>query len=147
MSLQRLSGGHHLDMRPSYFVILLCVHSLSYPKTSQDSVEVDQHARVVMTFTLVNKNKNTKKIRVHQVRKILMHTCKLTTCKATIYRGSFLFVQAFVRFSAGEKEIFYVTKHDSKTGDYSFELDVSEAAADFGSLSDTYSMVRVCNIT
>ena len=50
-------------------------------------------------------------------------------------------IQAFVRFSAGDKEIFYVTKHSGESGDYSFELDVSEAAVDFGSLSDSYAMV------
>lgn len=34
-----------------------------------------------------------------------------------------------------------MTKHNSGTSDYSFELDVSEAAVDFGSLSDSYTMV------
>ena len=53
----------------------------------------------------------------------------------------FRWIQAFIRFSAGDKEIFYVTKYNSGTGDYSFELDVSEAAADFGSLSGSYTMV------
>lgn len=53
----------------------------------------------------------------------------------------FVFFQAFVRFSAGDKEIFYVTKHSTETGDYSFELDVNEAATDFGSLSNSYAMV------
>ena len=34
-----------------------------------------------------------------------------------------------------------MTKYDSESGDYSFELDVKEAAADFGSFSDSYVMV------
>ena len=46
-------------------VSIIC--SLSYPGTSKDLLEVDQHSRIVMTFSLVNKNKNTKKVRVHQV--------------------------------------------------------------------------------
>lgn len=46
------------------------MHSLSYPGTSKDLLEVDQHSRIVMTFSLVNKNKNTKKVRVHQVRSL-----------------------------------------------------------------------------
>ena len=60
------------------------------------------------------------------------------------------FIQAFVRFSAGDKEIFYVTKHSTETEDYSFELDVNEAATDFGSLSDSYTMVghlHLSNVT
>ena len=59
---------------------------------------------------------------------------------ARLYSSS---VQAFIRFSAGDKEIFYVTKYSSETGDYSFELDVNEAAADFGSLSGSYAMVTI----
>jgi hypothetical protein len=51
--------------------------------------------------------------------------------------------QAFVRFSIGDKEITYVTKHSTDTGDYSFELDVNEAATDFGSLSNSYAMVSL----
>ena len=55
-------------------------------------------------------------------------------------------IQAFIRFSAGDKEIFYVTKHNTETGDYSFELDINEAASDFGSLSDSYAMVGCLSV-
>ena len=34
-----------------------------------------------------------------------------------------------------------MTKHNAEAGDYSFELDINEAAADFGSLSNSYAMV------
>lgn len=56
-------------------------------------------------------------------------------------------LQAFVRFSVGNKEITYVTKYSTDTGDYSFELDVNEAAADFGSLSNSYAMVSLENLS
>ena len=55
--------------------------------------------------------------------------------------NNYFLLQVFVRFSVGDKEIYYVTKHSTETGDYSFELDVNEAATDFGSLSDSYAMV------
>ena len=38
-----------------------------------------------------------------------------------------------------------MTKHSTDTGDYSFELDVNEAATDFGSLSNSYAMVSLKN--
>lgn len=60
-------------------------------------------------------------------------------------RGLLYLFQAFVRFSVGDKEITYVTKHSTDTGDYSFELDVNEAATDFGSLSNSYAMVSLEN--
>ena len=37
-----------------------------------------------------------------------------------------------------------MTKHSSESGDYSFELDVSDAAVDFGGLSNSYTMVSPC---
>ena len=46
------------------------LYSLSYPSASKDKLEVDQHSRVVMTFSLVNKNKITKKVQVHQVGEV-----------------------------------------------------------------------------
>ena len=57
------------------------------------------------------------------------------------HKNCFISDQVFVRFSVGDKEIIYVTKYSTDTADYSFELDVNEAASDFGSLSDSYSMV------
>ena len=38
-----------------------------------------------------------------------------------------------------------MTKHSTDTGDYLFELDVNEAATDFGSLSNSYAMVSLKN--
>ena len=42
--------------------------SLDYPNRSKDTVEADQHSRVVMVFTLLNKA-NSEQVLVHQVRR------------------------------------------------------------------------------
>ena len=53
-----------------------------------------------------------------------------------------LFVpQAFVRLSLGSQEIFYVATANSEK-QYLFEIDVAEAASDFGQLSGTYDLVN-----
>ncbi len=51
-------------------------------------------------------------------------------------------LQAFVRLSLVEQEIFYVATPTSENK-YVFDLDVAEAATDFGQLSGTYDMVGV----
>ena len=45
---------------------ILPYYSLEYPNTSKDTLEADQHSKVIMEFTLLNKE--TKKlVLVHQV--------------------------------------------------------------------------------
>ena len=51
-------------------------------------------------------------------------------------------MQAFVKLSLDEQEIFFVATPNSNK-QYSFELDVAESAKDFGRLSGTYSLVCV----
>ncbi len=41
--------------------------SLEYPNSSKESLQADQHSKIVMTFTLVN-NEGSTPITVHQVR-------------------------------------------------------------------------------
>ena len=53
------------------------------------------------------------------------------------------FLQAFIRLSRGNHEIFFVATADKKTMQYTFELDMVEAADDFASLSGSYSMVSM----
>ena len=52
-------------------------------------------------------------------------------------------LQAFVRLTRGQHEIFFVTTADKKTLQYTFELDMVTAAEDFASLSGSYSMVSM----
>jgi oligosaccharyltransferase complex subunit delta (ribophorin II) len=86
--------------------------SLEYPNSSKETLEADQHSKVVMKFTLVDKE--TKK-------SALVH-------------------QAFVRLTRGQHEIFFVATANKKTLQYTFELDMVTAAEDFGSLSGSYAM-------
>lgn len=45
---------------------ILPYYSLEYPNTSKDTLEADQHSKIIMEFTLLNKE--TKKlVLVHQV--------------------------------------------------------------------------------
>lgn len=86
--------------------------SLDYPNASKETLKADQHTKVAMTFTLLNKD---------------------TKDKVTVH-------QAFIRLTSGFQEIFYVaTANDEEV--YSFELDVAEAASDFRKQSGTYEMV------
>lgn len=46
---------------------ILPFHSLEYPNSSKETLEADQHSKVVMKFTLLNRD-TRKSVRVHQVR-------------------------------------------------------------------------------
>jgi len=88
--------------------------SLDYPNRSKQTLEADQHSKVVMTFTLLN---------------------KVTSDPVTVH-------QAFVRLTLGKQEIFYVAQADSKSR-YKFELDVSGTASDFGNQSGEYTLTLI----
>lgn len=52
---------------PIFHTPILPFHSLEYPNSSKDTLEADQHSKVVMKFTLLNRD-TRKSVRVHQVR-------------------------------------------------------------------------------
>jgi oligosaccharyltransferase complex subunit delta (ribophorin II) len=89
--------------------------SLEYPNSSKDTLEADQHSKVVMTFSLLNKE-TRKSVVVHQ---------------------------AFVRLSLGVHEIFFVAMADKKTHRYKFELDMVTNAEDFAEQSGSYSIALI----
>ena len=62
----------------------------------------------------------------------------LTFPLSTSYR-----VQAFVRLSFESLEIYFVATANKKTNQYTFDLDLTTAADDFGRLSGTYSIVSM----
>ena len=64
--------------------------SLDYPNRSKETLEADQHSKVVMTFTLIN---------------------KVTSDPITVH-------QAFVRLTLVEQEIFYVAQPSPNTVSY-----------------------------
>ena len=54
-------GGQYAFIDPPF------PHSLDYPNRSKDTVEADQHTKVAMTFSLLNKD-TSEQVTVHQVR-------------------------------------------------------------------------------
>lgn len=89
--------------------------SLEYPNSSKETLEADQHSKLVMKFTLLNRD-TRKAVRVHQ---------------------------AFVRLVLGIHEIFFVATADKNTLQYTFELDMATAAVDFAGLSGSYSIALI----
>ena len=110
-------------------------------------MEADSHYKLLMNFVLLNKA-TSKSVTVHQVDPVRTAFLLLPSCLPLFSLPSFsspisiffLLFQAFVRLTLDDMEIFYVaTANDNQQ--YSFELDIAEAATDFGQMSGTYTLV------
>ena len=56
----------HVFMFPCFHTPISPYRSLEYPNSSKETLEADQHSKVIMKFTLLNKE-TKKAVLVHQV--------------------------------------------------------------------------------